>query len=93
MAKKVKAKADKAAKVKKEEPVLSVEEAAEQYKAILSQLDEVILNIKGDAQKILKGVSKAGRRTRKDWMTLRNLSKEARGVTIALTRKSKEDEE
>lgn len=90
MAKKVKAKA-KAKKEVKEE--LSNEEMVEQYKALLTQLDEAVLNIKGDAQKILKGVAKAGRRTRKDWMTLRNLSKEARAITIALTRKSKGDDE
>lgn len=92
MAKKVKTKA-KATKAAKAKPEITEEQAVEQYKAILSQLDELVLNIKGDAQKILKGVAKAGRRTRKDWMGLRDLAKEARATSIVLTRKSKGDEE
>ncbi len=84
MAKKVKKKAENTDQV-------SEGDQAERYKAILSELDEAVLNIKGDAQKIMKGVAKAGRRTRKDWMTIRDLAKEARAVSIELTRKSNEE--
>jgi len=92
MAKKVKAKVKAAKPKKKAEVTMTEEQAVERYKGILSELDEAVLNIKSDSQKILKGVAKAGRRTRKDWMTLRNLAKEARAITIELTRKSKGDD-